>query len=54
MTFISFPRFARDPDNLFDKLGFMLPNLDRKAFRLAFNDIVNPELIHDFGVNGRD
>lgn len=49
MTFLAFPRLAQDADYLYDKLGFMMPNIDRRSFAAAFNDVAQPNLIHDFG-----
>lgn len=48
MTFLSFPRFARDPDYLLDNLRFLLPLVTRAEFRRAFYNVTRMALIHEF------
>lgn len=48
LTFLLFPRFARDPDYTFDRLRWLLGNTTRKHFFEAFSRISRPGLIHDF------
>jgi hypothetical protein len=45
MTFLSFPRFTRDPDYLYEQIGFLLPGIEREAFIDAFAEEVRPELV---------
>ena len=52
MTFLSFPRFARDAEYSFRKLRFLLPLMRFERFRATFDSCVNPELVHDFGQQG--
>ena len=51
MTFLNFPRFARDPDYTFEKLRFLLPMMRRRTFRRKFDVRVRPEFIHEFRDN---
>lgn len=47
-TFVDFPRFARDPRYLFEKLAPILGSIDYATFRAAFDDVVDLSLIHQF------
>lgn len=52
MTFLSFPRFARDADYLFRKLEFLLRDkLVFRNFQAVFDATVRSEFIHDFSHN---
>jgi len=50
MTFLSFPRFACDPDYTYNNLKFLLPFVRRSRFRQVFSARAQPELIHDFKI----
>lgn len=49
MTFLLYPRLARDPDYLYAKLGFLLSGIDPDHFRATFGKVVKPEWINVFG-----
>ena len=49
MTFLAYPRFARDADYAFDTLRFLFPFTSRAAFRTQFAARVKPDWVHDFG-----
>lgn len=53
-TLIDFPRFAHDPQYLFDKLVPILGAIDYAGFRAAFDDVVDLSLIHPFGTGVKD
>jgi hypothetical protein len=53
ITFLSFPRHVRDPDYLFGKIRFLLGNIDLTSFRAAYEEVVRPELVHQFTDNDR-
>jgi hypothetical protein len=53
ITFVSYPRLARDPDYLYAKLKFLLSDIDLASFRTVFNRIVRPEWIHQFTEDDR-
>jgi hypothetical protein len=46
-SIIRFPHFVKDPDGLYGALRFPTP-VTRQRFRIAFDAIVRPELIHDW------
>ncbi|HVS51173.1 MAG TPA: hypothetical protein VHD62_02365 [Opitutaceae bacterium] len=48
-TFLLFPRFVRDADYAFAKLGPLLRGVDRASFDDAFRRIADPEMVHTFG-----
>lgn len=48
ITFLQFPRFAKDPDYLYERISFLIPNMTKERFIEEFNKEVRPELIHDF------
>lgn len=48
MTLLFFPRLAKDPKYLFDKINFLLHSISYETFSQAFQKISRPELIHDF------
>lgn len=48
ITFLMFPRLVQDPDYLYDKLRFLLADIEISAFREAFRAIVRPEWVHQF------
>jgi hypothetical protein len=50
-TLLQFPRFVSDPDYLFRKLSPVLPDIGAVRFRTAFNQVVRPDLVHDFELN---
>jgi hypothetical protein len=45
-TLIVFPRSARDPEYLFEKLSFVLDGMSYKTFLVGFNKIADPDKIH--------
>lgn len=47
-TFLYFPRFAQDADYTYARLRFLLGDMTREAFHLAFARVAQPELIHQF------
>ena len=53
MTFLAYPQFFNDPDYLYEKLTFLLGNIDLASFRTAFDRIVRPEWIHQFNEDDR-
>jgi len=48
VTFISFPRFAKDPEYLYQKLDFLLKPISKEEFLLVYHQITRPEYIHTF------
>ena len=48
LTFLHFPRFARDAEYLADTLRPVFPSLSRTALTAALRAEVSPELIHTF------
>ncbi len=48
VTFINFPRFAKDPEYLYKKLNFLLKKIDYDYFLKAYLQITRPEYIHQF------
>jgi hypothetical protein len=48
MTFLSFPRFATDPEYAFERLNFLFPNINYTEFSRRFRAVAKAELIHDF------
>jgi hypothetical protein len=48
ITFLSFPRHVRDPDYLFEKIRFLIGNIDLTSFRTTFAEVVRPDLVHQF------
>lgn len=48
ITFLDFPRFVRDRCYAWSKLRPLLSDVDAETFRLAFERVARPELIHDF------
>jgi hypothetical protein len=48
ITFLYFPRFAKDPEYLFEKIHFLLKNVPYEKFVQAFQKISRPDLIHNF------
>jgi hypothetical protein len=47
-TLLYFPRLAKDPEYLFEKLNFLLKNIPYEKFVQAFQKISRPDLIHNF------
>jgi hypothetical protein len=47
-TFLYFPRLAKDPEYLFQKLDFLLKGISYEKFAKAFQKISRPDLIHNF------
>ncbi len=48
VTFLGFPRFARDPQYLYEKLGFLLGKITYADFLYAYQTVIRPEFIHTF------
>ncbi|MCC6942011.1 MAG: hypothetical protein IT551_10450 [Novosphingobium sp.] len=48
MTFLSFPRFAKDPLYLFERLVVLFPTLRSEDYLRCFHAVAKAELIHDF------
>jgi hypothetical protein len=48
MTLLFFPRLVNDPEYLYGKLAFMLPEISYADFLQKFNEVVQPDLLHDF------
>jgi hypothetical protein len=48
MTFLYFPRLAKDPEYLYEKINFLLKNIPYERFAEAFQKISRPDLIHNF------
>jgi hypothetical protein len=48
VTFISFPRFANDPEYLYKKLNFLCRKIKYKKFLRIYSQITHPEYIHQF------
>jgi hypothetical protein len=48
MTFLLFPRFAEDPTYLYLKIKSLLGDVDYEDFLVAFNLVIQPELIHSY------
>ena len=48
VTFINFPRFAKDPEYLYKKLEFLLEKIDYDHFLKAYLQVTRPEYIHQF------
>lgn len=49
MTLLYFPRLVRDPEYLYEKLGFALEGVSYQAFLEGYRQAVRPELVHEFG-----
>ncbi|HWD92546.1 MAG TPA: hypothetical protein VG938_09365 [Verrucomicrobiae bacterium] len=47
-TLLYFPRLAKDPEYLFEKINFLLKNIPYERFVEAFQKISRPDLIHNF------
>jgi hypothetical protein len=47
-TFLAFPRFARDSTYTWQKLQWLLDDIDEATFSAAFAKVARPELIHNF------
>jgi len=48
LTLLYFPRLAKDPEYLFEKINFLLKGASYEKFVQAFQKISRPDLIHDF------
>ena len=48
MVLLLFPRLVKDPQYLYQKIGFLLGDIKYDTFREAFLSISRPELVHDF------
>lgn len=48
LTLLYFPRLVADPDYLFAKLCPTMPGVTSYQFKIAFAEIVRPELVHTF------
>jgi len=48
ITFLDFPRFTQDPAYLYQKIEFLLEDIEFEVFSATVNKIVRPEWIHDF------
>jgi hypothetical protein len=48
VTLLQYPRLARDPEYLFDKLQPVLKDVPFERFDEAFEGTVRPELVHTF------
>jgi hypothetical protein len=48
VTLLSFPRLVKDPEYLYQKLRFLVPEVGFDAFLQAFRAVSKPELVHDF------
>lgn len=48
MTLLFFPRLVNEPEYLYGKLAFMLPNISYDDFLQKFNEVAQPHLPHDF------
>ena len=48
MTLLYFPKLAKDPKYLFQKINFLLKGISYEKFAEAFQKISRPEFIHDF------
>lgn len=53
VTLLAFPRLARDPDYLFQKLLPIFPHWTAEAFHEAFRLTARPEMIHTFSEDQR-
>ncbi len=51
LTLMRFPRLAKEPDYLFDKLRPILGEVDPGRFRAVFDETVRPEWMHSFNEN---
>ena len=49
-TFLHFPRIIQDPRYLHQKLAPIIGDMDYSRFKQAFDDVVRPELVHDFSL----
>jgi hypothetical protein len=47
-TLLFFPRFVKDPKNLYDRLRPLLGDITYESFLKSFQEVSRPELIHDF------
>lgn len=52
MTLLYFPRLAREPEYLYEKIGFALKGISYQAFLRGYGQVVRPELVHEFGEPG--
>jgi hypothetical protein len=48
VTLLDFPRIVADPAYLHRKLGFALKGMPFADFKMAFDKVVQPALVHDF------
>jgi hypothetical protein len=48
LTLLDFPKFVYDPEYLYRKLGFALPNIGYNWFLRVFRGLSRPELVHNF------
>lgn len=48
LVLLLFPRLVKDPEYLYQKIGFLLGDIKYDAFLEAFQSISRPELVHDF------
>jgi hypothetical protein len=48
LTLLYFPKFAKEPDYLFEKIQFLLNGIQFTDFLTAFQAISRPEMIHNF------
>jgi hypothetical protein len=53
-TLIEFPRFAKDPDYIYEKLSFLVPGSTLDDFKTALDRCVRPELIHETPLSRRE
>jgi hypothetical protein len=51
VTLLHFPRLVNEPEYLYKKIGFLLPNVGYDRFLQCFREVGRPELVHDFKAN---
>jgi hypothetical protein len=53
ITFLWYPRLVQDPDYLYDKLSFLIPERDSASFRRVFEQVVRVDWVHQFSTDDR-
>ncbi|MGA3113216.1 MAG: hypothetical protein ABSF90_02150 [Syntrophobacteraceae bacterium] len=48
VTLLHFPRLVNEPEYLYKKIAFLLPNIGYDVFLQYFREVGKPELVHDF------
>ncbi|HHY85893.1 MAG TPA: hypothetical protein GYA07_10250 [Verrucomicrobia bacterium] len=48
LTLLFFPRFVNDPEYLYGKVRFLIPDTSYETFKKGFDAVSRPDMVHDF------